>query len=92
MSFRDTFTRGSANENLQYDDTASMFFVATVLVVVAIWLAVHLLRKVVRPWGDVRGLTEAASNPALKQKVAQFKQERRWSFFTLWFVVKVLRW
>ena len=89
MSFRDTFTRGSGNEHLQYDDTASMFFVATVLLVVTLWLAIHLLKKVMRPWGDIRGLKEAASNPALKQKVIQFKKERRYSFITFWFVLKV---
>ena len=89
MSFRDTFTRGSANEHLQYDDTASMFFVSTVLLVLTAWLAVHLLRKILWPWGDIKGFKEAASNPALKHKVAQFKKERRYSFLTFWFVLKV---
>jgi hypothetical protein len=90
MSFRDTFTRGSSNENLQYDDTASMFFIATVMVVLTIALAVHLFKKVLRPWGNVNGLKLAELNPILKAKVSKFKQERRYSFISLWFVIKVV--
>lgn len=66
-----------------------MFFVATVLLVLVVSLTVHLLRKVLWPWGNIRGLKEASLNPTLSQKVAKFKEERRFSFFTFWFVVKV---
>lgn len=90
MSFRDTFTRSSSSsENLQYDDTASMHFLATVLCLVGLALLYSLAKNVLFPWGRVRGLAQAEKNSVLKPKVQRFKRERRYAFLSFWFVLKV---
>lgn len=90
MSFRDTFTKGSNNRNLQYDDTASGFFLSTLLTIVSLCLFVHLIRKVLSPWGNIPGLKDAEKNPILQPKVREMKKSKKYSFLTFWFVVKSL--
>eukprot|EP01017_Pseudomicrothorax_dubius_P044668 TRINITY_DN7571_c0_g1_i7.p1 TRINITY_DN7571_c0_g1~~TRINITY_DN7571_c0_g1_i7.p1 ORF type:complete len:444 (+),score=112.29 TRINITY_DN7571_c0_g1_i7:25-1356(+) len=46
MSFRDTFTRDDSDSNLQYDDTASYYYISTILVVIAIPLAWNVVKNI----------------------------------------------
>jgi preprotein translocase subunit Sec63 len=90
MSFRDTFTRSSSSENLQYDDTASLHFLATVMSILSVALLYNIGKKALFPWGNVRGLKEAGKNSVMKAKVERFKKERRYSFLTFWWLLKLV--
>lgn len=56
MSFRDTFTRGSGNQNLQYDDSASMYFIVTLLIVIILPLVVSILKSILFPLRNIKGI------------------------------------
>lgn len=90
MSFRDTFTRNSSNENLQYDDTAAYHFLTTMLLLIAIPLFYNIIKALLNPFGHIPRLKEIEDKPQFVKKIAKFKKENKYKFVNCWFIVKVL--
>lgn len=74
MSFRDTFTRGSGSENLQYDDTAAYHFCTTMLILIAVPLFYSIIKSILYPFSHIPSLHEIEKKPQFKEKVKKFKK------------------
>jgi hypothetical protein len=89
MSFRDTFTKSSSSENLQYDDNAAYHFYVTILAIVGVGLAWSVSRRILYPFAHITSLELVENSPHFKEKIQRFKKDNRWSYVSFTFILKV---